>query len=507
MVMLSSFAEYFKTKASQYGKKQFISDLGTGVSYSYTDVDNVTDRLAGCLKESGIKLRDKVALLHKNHTDFILAYLSIIKAGAAIVPINPLFTAKEVCYILQDSGADCLITSELFSKLLEDVKKIGCDLRRIIMKRSEENLQQTLEKEVKHTKPFIAENISADDLAFLIYTSGTTGQPKGVMLSHQNLVFGGANTAQNYGLRETDVVLLCVPMVHIFAHASHILGSLNGGGSVIVMERFQTEKVLQGIEKYSVTWFAGVPTMFVYLLDAFEEQPRKFESLRMALSGGASLSIEHLKRFESRFDVPILEVYGLTESTGLVTGNPVYGVRKPGSIGINVSGVSVNLVKHKGDSNDAGNEGEIVFKGPNATLGYWNRPELTAATIKNGWVYTGDKAWQDKDGYFFIRGRKDELIVSGGYNIYPKEIEDVIYKNEDVLETAVIGEKDRNLGEVPKAFVSLKEGSKVGPSDIQDFCSEHLAKYKIPKYVEIVRELPKSSTGKILKKLLRSKLT
>ncbi|MBT8365468.1 MAG: AMP-binding protein [Deltaproteobacteria bacterium] len=253
---------------------------------------------------------------------------------------------------------------------------------------------------------------------------------------------------------------------------------------------------------YRVTWFPGVPTMFGYLLNEFDVRPRNVSSLRMGLSGGASLAAEHLTRFETTFQAILLEVYGLTESTGLVTANPVYGVRKTGSIGINVSGVSVRLVDPNGIETTGGEVGELIFRGPNATPGYWGQPAMTAASIKDGWVYTGDLARRDEDGYYFIVGRKDELIISGGYNIYPREIEEVLYQHADIIEAAVIGANDQHLGEVPKEYIALRPGSSLNPEMVLDFCSAHLTAYKIPAQVQIMPALPKNPTGKILKKAL-----
>jgi long-chain acyl-CoA synthetase len=497
-----NLTEHVKRKTQCYADRLFLRDLNTDTRYTYETFDQETDRMAGGLRKLGITRGDRVALLHPNHTDFILAYMAIIKAGGVAVPVNTGYTGREVAYILNDSGSRMVITTAAFKTLLEEVRPSVTSLDRIIMKVTDEPLARSLEKECGPLKPDLSEGGTADDLAFIFYTSGTTGSPKGVMLTHRNLVFGGGNTAQNYGLRETDVTIACLPLVHIFANASPVFGSLNSGGCVLVMERFQTEQVLEAMEREGVTWFPGVPTMFGYLLNAFDERPRKTPALRMALSGGASLSAEHLTRFESRFQAPVMEVYGLTESTGLVTANPVYGIRKVGAIGVNVSGVSTRLVDK--DSNEApeGEVGELVFRGPNATPGYWNRPETTAAAIKDGWVRTGDLARQDEDGYYFIVGRKDEMLISGGYNIYPREIEEVLYLHEEISEAAVVGLKDPNLGEVPKAFVSLKAGSRLTPDAIVDFCRLHLAAYKIPRQVTIMAALPKNTTGKILKKEL-----
>ena len=405
--------------------------------------DEVTDRMAGGMKALGLEPGDRVALFHPNHSDFILAYTAIIKAGGVAVPINPLYTAGEVTYILEDSEASALIGTDAVLGLSETVNKAVGGLRWSVIKQTGERLIDAFERTRGDIEPYCIEDADPSDPAFIFYTSGTTGRPKGVILTHRNILFGGANTAQNYGLRETDVTPVCLPLVHIFANASPVLGSLNSGGRVVVMERFQTEDVFDAMTRYRATWFAGVPTMFGYLLNAFEEKPRDVASLRMGLSGGASLSVKHLDRFEELFKAPILEVYGLTESTGLVTANPVYGVRKAGSIGIAVSGVDVRLTDDSCGDVPGGEVGELIFRGPNASAGYWKRPEVTAADIRDGWVRTGDLARSDSEGYYFIVGRKDELIISGGYNIYPREIEEALYSHPQIAEAAVIGVERR----------------------------------------------------------------
>jgi long-chain acyl-CoA synthetase len=494
--------QYLTLKVEQFAERVFLRDFGSPGHYTYRDLADVTDRLAGALQALGVQTGERVALLHPNHSDFILGYFAIIKAGAVAVPINPAYTAGEVLFILQDSGACCLLTTSDFEPLVAEIKEQAVQLKEIVIKNEGQRLMQALDARVGGPEPMAVRDRAPGDAAFIFYTSGTTGRPKGVVLTHRNLIFGGGNTAQNYGLQETDVTIACLPLVHIFANASPVFGSLNSGGSVIVTPRFQTEMVFEAIAQYRVTWFPGVPTMFGYLLNEFDAKPRDVGSLRMGLSGGASLAQEHLTRFETTFQATLLEVYGLTESTGLVTANPVYGVRKTGSIGINVSGVSVRLVDPKGLETPAGEVGELIFQGPNATPGYWGQPEITAANIKDGWVYTGDLARRDEDGYYFIVGRKDELIIAGGYNIYPREIEEVLYRHQDIIEAAVIGVSDQHLGQVPKAYIALRPGSSLQAEAVLEFCRGQLTAYKIPKQVEIRPELPKNPTGKILKKAL-----
>ena len=345
--------------------------------------------------------------------------------------------------------------------------------------------------------------LSAEDSAIIFYTSGTLGQPKGVILTHGNFTFSGPNIARAYGLEEEDITMAVLPLVHVFAVASAVFGSLSSGGTVVILERFQAEAVLRAFEEYRVTWFPGVPTMFNYIYHAYEKGSYSISSMRMGLSGGASLSVELLKNWEERFRAQILEVYGLTESTGLVTANPVQGMRKAGSIGLPVFGVQTRLIDKKGKDAARGEVGELIFKGPNATKGYWRLPEQTAESIRDGWVYTGDLARRDEEGYFYIVGRKKDLIITGGYNVYPREIEEVLYTHPAVYEAAVVGIPDEFRGEIPKAFITLKPGQRTSEEEIIAFCKDNLAPYKVPRQVEICPELPKSSTGKILHRELR----
>ncbi|MEW6529826.1 MAG: AMP-binding protein [Thermodesulfobacteriota bacterium] len=497
-----SVLEHVKAKVALYRNRPLLRDAGGDASYTYEEFDVLTDRVAGGLRAIGLQRGDRVALLHPNHTDLILAYFGVIKGGGVVVPVNPLYTSGEILRILKNSGARWLISSYSLADRANDMRSSAPALERVLVKGETESLEATLERECGALQPRPDEKVGADDLAFIFYTSGTTGEPKGVMLTHRNVVFGGGNTAQNYGLREDDVALVCLPLVHVFANASPLLGTLNSGGCVVVIDRFQTEPVFHALERHRVTWFSGVPTMFGYLLNAFRERSRSIPALRMGLSGGASLSAEHLARFEEMFEAPVVEVYGLTESTGLVTGNPVYGVRKAGSIGVNASGVSARLVDESGRDTPRGEVGEIIFRGPNTTPGYWNKPEATNAAIREGWMHTGDLARQDVEGYYFIVGRKDELIISGGYNIYPREVEEVLYLHEEIAEAAVVGVADPNLGQVLTAFVAPRSGHRLVSEEIRAFCAERLAAYKVPRRVEIMAELPKNSTGKILKKSL-----
>lgn len=492
--------KFLKIQAEKYGEKPFLFSEETSVSYR--TFDRLTDRIAYGLDKLGIRRGDHVAILHPNSVQTLLGYFSIIKAGGVVVPINPVYTPREVRFILNNSEAKGLILYEDFLSLIEEIRDEIPSVRQIIVRKRCETLERAVENTVGTSLSTMKEmDLHPDDAAIMFYTSGTTGSPKGVILTHRNFCFGGPNVAQNYGLREEDVTIAVLPLVHVFCVASPFFGSLSSGGSVVVLEKFKTELVFEAIAKYKVTWFPGVPTMFIYLLNGLSENRHDLSSLRMGLSGGASLPVEILKEWEEKFKAIVIEVYGLTESTGLVTANPVYGIRKPGSIGIAVSGVSTKVVDKEGNELPSGKIGELIFKGPNATRGYFKLPQETMEKIRDGWVYTGDHAWRDEDGYFYVVGREKELIISGGYNIYPREIEEVLHGFPGVNEVAVIGVPDPIKGEVPKAFMALKPGSQVTEDKLVDYCRKNLAPYKIPQ-IKFMDELPKNTTGKIMKKEL-----
>lgn len=494
--------QFLKIRAEKYQDRPLVygREVPDGISYHTFDV--LSDRIAFGLERMGLSQGDHIAVLHPNSPQTLLAYYSIVKAGGVVIPINPVYTPREITFILNNSEAKALILHESFIPKIEEIKKEIPGVTIFIVRKDAEHLEEAVKRTLGSPLSAIkAKGFLPQDPAVIFYTSGTTGSPKGVILTHGNFCFGGPNVAQNYGLRESDCTIAVLPLVHVFCVASPFFGSLSSGGSVVVLDRFKTEEVFEAIERYKVTWFPGVPTMFTYLLNGIAENRRNLSSLRMGLSGGASLPVEVLRQWEEQFKADIIEVYGLTESTGLVTANPVYGTRKPGSIGITVSGVEARVEGKDGQEQPDGEIGELIFKGPNATRGYFNLPGETAEKIKNGWVHSGDHAFRDEEGYFYIVGREKELIICGGYNVYPREIEEVLHGFPGVNEAAVIGVSDTAKGEVPKAFVSVKKGALVTEEALLEYCKKNLAPYKIPR-IAFLEELPKNITGKIMKKEL-----
>jgi long-chain acyl-CoA synthetase len=497
-----NLVEFVRERAKEFGNKVFLWEKKK--SLTYKEFEEVTNRMGAGLQALGLKKGDHAAVLFPNSLDTLLSYFSIIKAGGTAIPINPLYTPREIGFILKNSEAKFLLGAPQFQKPVEGIQSQVPGLRQVLFRSEDESsIIKTIARLAPTGSPLEPVELSSQDNAIIFYTSGTLGTPKGVILTHGNFTFSGPNIAGCYGLKQEDITMAVLPLVHVFAVASPVFGSLSSGGTVVILDRFQADAVLQAFVDYRVTWFPGVPTMFNYIYHAYKNGTYNVSSIRMGLSGGASLSVELLKNWEKRFNAEVLEVYGLTESTGLVTANPVKGVRKAGSIGITVPNVQTRLIDKEGEDVPIGEVGEILFQGPNATKGYWKLPEQTAESIRDGWVHTGDLARQDGEGYFFIVGRKGDLIITGGYNVYPREIEEVLYTHPAVYEAAVIGIADEVKGEIAKAYLTLKPGQTATEKEIVDFCKQNLAPYKVPRQVEIRAELPKSSTGKILHRELR----
>jgi long-chain acyl-CoA synthetase len=352
-----NLVEFVKEIAKEFRNKIFLWEKKN--SLTYQEFDQVTDRMAAGLQALGLEKGNHAAVLFPNSMDTLLSYFAIIKAGGSAIPINPLYTPREIAFILNNSEAKLLLAAPQFQKFVEGVRSRVPGLKQAVFRGEDEpSILRAIARVAPAGDSPKPVELSSRDIAVIFYTSGTLGTPKGVMLTHENFTFSGPNIARCYGLKPDDITMAVLPLVHVFAVASPIFGSLSSGGTVVVVDRFQAETVLQAFVDYRVTWFPGVPTMFNYIYQAYEKGTYDVSSIRMGLSGGASLSVELLKNWEKRFHAEILEVYGLTESTGLVTANPVHGVRKAGSIGITVPNVQTRLVDN--ENKDAG-RGEQEF--------------------------------------------------------------------------------------------------------------------------------------------------
>ena len=350
-------------------------------------------------------------------------------------------------------------------------------------------------------------DVDENETAIILYTSGTTGRPKGAMLTHKNIYSNARDVADYLGFSEDDRVVATLPVFHVFALTVVVNAPLLRGATILLVPRFSPGEIFKITKEKQATIFAGVPTMYNFLYQHPEGRKEDFDSIRLSISGGASLPVALLHNFEEKFDVRISEGYGLSESSPVTCFNPTDRERIPGSIGTNITNVENKVVDELGNEVPVGEVGELIVRGPNVMKGYYKMPEETAAALRDGWLYTGDLARRDEDGYFYIVDRKKDLVIVGGYNVYPREVEEVLFEHRDVVEAAVIGVPDLDFGEAVHAFVVLKDGVKEDVESLQSYCSKRLAKYKVPKHIEFLSELPKNTTGKILRRSLKDHVT
>lgn len=478
---------------------------------TYQELDNLSDSLAHGLINLGLRKQEKVAIFLDNCPEFVFSYFAILKAGGVCVPINYMFKEEEAEYILRDSEAVCFITSRAYLEMAEKLRFKTKTLRMIISSSPTtkdipdfnrlSNLGTTATADV---------DVQPHELAVLLYTSGTTGHPKGAMLSHYNLISNALDCSCAIKVTHKDTFICILPLFHSFAATVCMNLPLLIGAKIVLMKSVRPfKRIIRSIRKNRITIFVGVPSIYNILkntkLPAFLNSYliRLLNPVRICISGAASLPQETFRVFEKKFRIPLLEGYGLTEASPVVTLNPLKGKRKAGSIGLPISkNVQLKIVDENGQEIPKGCIGELLVKGPNVMQGYYKKEKETAETIKDGWLYTGDMARFDEEGYVYIEGRKKEMINVRGLNVYPREIEEVLYQNPKVKEAAVIGVTDYHKGEVPKAFIVLKEGVFATEQEIILYLRQRLAAFKIPKFVEFRNSLPKNTTGKILKRIL-----
>ncbi|HTP23082.1 MAG TPA: long-chain fatty acid--CoA ligase [Solirubrobacteraceae bacterium] len=464
---------------------------------SYSELDEATARLAGLLRERGVEPGDRVGIMLPNVPQFAFAYYGVLRAGGVIVPMNILLKQREVEFYLGDSGAKVIFAWHDFADEAEQgAAAVGTDC--IVVE------PVSFGRLLAGAEPFeeVVER-TADDTAVVLYTSGTTGKPKGAELTHSNLAINADVSKALFSLDHEDVILGALPLFHAFGQTCGLNAAISAGASLTLIPRFSPEAALAGMQRDRVTVFEGVPTMFTALVNYPERERFDTSTLRVCVSGGAALPVEVLRGFEDAFGCVILEGYGLSETSPVACFNHPDRERKPGSIGTPIEGVEMRLVGDDRQPVASVEFGEIAIRGHNVMKGYWNRPDATADAIdSDGWFYTGDIARIDEDGCYFIVDRKKELIIRGGYNVYPREIEEVLYEHPCVREAAVIGIPHAELGEEVGAAVALKPGADVSESDIRDYVKANVAAYKYPRYVWFVEELPKGATGKILKRAI-----
>ena len=501
MSAINTVPELLRAQASRIPEQPFVRWRGRSVSYG--EFDARTDALAAGLADLGVKPGDVVSVMLPNCLEFLEAWWAILKAGAVFGPINPAFTAPEAAYVVGHSQAVAVVTDARGAGTLVDVRRTPelAGLWHVIS--VDDGGDEALESLAGRSGQVPAGQRGPDDLATLMYTSGTTGKPKGAMLTHGNLLANAAMAAELLPLVAGERVGMILPLFHVNAQIVTCVVPMMIGCEVAMWERFSASTFWQTVAELEPVAVSAVPTILAAVLHT-ANAPTGPTSLRYIVCGAAPLSRDLLEAFESRFDIRILEGYGLTESTCVSSLNPYYGVRKPGSIGLPVRGQQMKIVTpDDGGAVDDGELGEIVVKGPNVMAGYLHNPDATAKTIRDGWLHTGDVGYMDADGYFFIVDRAKDMIIRGGENIYPREIEEVLYTHPDVLECAVIGVPHEVRGEEVLAVLAPKPGAELDEEELKAWAGERLAAFKVPRRFEIRAELPKTTTGKISKPPLR----
>src|SRR3954465_5884706 len=464
------------------------------VVLTYAEFRDAALRVAAFLQQRGVEPGDRVGMVLPNVVSFPVLFYGAQLAGAAVVPMNPLLKAREVEYYLRDSGARVVLAAEAVAEpAREAAATVGIEAVAV---------DPALPREAMAAQPAAgAVERGDDDAAVILYTSGTTGQPKGAELTHAGLN-SNARTTQETLMEGTadDVLVGCLPLFHVFGLTCSLNAGVLAGATLTLIPRFDGTKALSVVERDKVTIFEGVPTMFSAMLHSPDAGTTDVSSLRLCVSGGSAMPVEVMRSFEETFGCIVLEGYGLSETSPVASFNHPHAERKPGSIGTPIRGVEMRLVDDEGGDVTRGDVGEIAIRGENLMKGYWNRPEESAKSIPDGGFRTGALARQDEDGYFFIVDRKKEMIIRGGYNIYPREIEEALYEHPAVAEAACVGIAHPDLGEEVAAAVALKPGASAEVDELREFVKARVAAYKYPRHVWLVDALPKGPTGKILRR-------
>ncbi|RJP14835.1 MAG: long-chain fatty acid--CoA ligase [Candidatus Abyssobacteria bacterium SURF_5] len=532
--------DYFVPNTIRYPKvpAHFLLDLAAskykdgiatdfyGATLTYRRLRVLVNQLASSLAEMGIKKGDRVGVMLPNCPQIIIAYYATLRIGAIVVNVNPLYTERELEHQLNDSGTETVFCIDMHVQKIRNVKeKTG--VKNTIVTRvldfmvpdplenvapyedlagGEYGFLDLLKKGESKLPPIV--DIDINEPAVLQYTGGTTGLSKGATLSHKNIV---SNTVQ-VGLwatelmpRDQQVYLIVIPIFHSYGMTCGMNAGMFSGAKMVLIPRFDIDDLLNAFMTHDITYFPGVPTLFTAILNHPNAAEAGLERVALFNSGSAPLPIETINGITA-LGISMTEGYGLSEASPVTHSTPILGVRKPGSIGIPFPDTDSKIV----DPDDwqkelpPGAEGELIIKGPQVMLGYWNKPQESEQQLKDGWLLTGDIARMDEDGYFYIVDRKKDLIIAGGYNIYPREVDEVLYQHPKVMEAAVIGVPHEYRGETVKAFIVLRPGETATAEEITKFCKENLAPYKVPKIIEFRTELPKTAVGKILRKELRA---
>jgi long-chain acyl-CoA synthetase len=497
-----NLGELLRRRVAASPEKDFLFSESDGRRFSYEQFEQAVDRTARLLQSHGVGKSDVVSLLMPNSAEYVIAYFACWELGALAGPINSLLKEEEISYVLNNSEAKTILIHSEFLPRLDNIGKNLPHLDSVIL----------FDDEAQATSAFVNSSstnlglpdINPDDEAIIIYTSGTTGKPKGCLLTHGNLIANARQISEWLQFTTDDRLLSIMPLFHMNAVSVTTMSALYAGGSTVVSPRFSASRFWQIISDYEITSFGSVATMLSMLLSKYPDgvpAGLKTDQLRFAMCGSAPVPAEVMQRFEETFNCLVIEGYGLSESTCRSTFNPPDKRRRPGSCGIPI-GNEMRVVDEEDNEVSDGELGEIVMRGENILKGYYRNDEATATAFRNGWFHTGDVGYRDQDGFFYIVDRKSDMIIRGGENIYPREIDEVLYQHPAVAAAATIGVPDPLYGEDVAAFVVLEEGKMASEAELIAYCRERLADYKSPKTIRVVESIPKGPTGKLLKRKL-----
>jgi long-chain acyl-CoA synthetase len=507
-----NIGQLLETRVAESPEKGFLFSEASGQALTYQQFDQTVNDAARLLCSLGVSRGQRVSLFLTNRVEYLVFYFGCFKIGAWAGPVNALLKSHEVEFIIQNSEAETVITQPDLYPVLAECRSNLSSLRNVIVVEGDGS-----DTTITYSVPTIAElssgsyelssmDIALDDEAVIIYTSGTTGKPKGVLLTHGNLLCNAEQIADWLHLTSNDRALMIMPLFHVNALMTTCLASLWVGGSVVLAPRFTAKRHWELVSRYDVTYFGSVATMLSLLNQTYPDGlPKDIDTgkLRFALCGSAPVPVQVLERFESLFQCPVVEGYGLSESTCRSTFNPPDERRRPGSVGLPI-GNEVKVFDDDDRELGPGKVGEIVLRGPNLMKAYYRNEQATETAFRSGWFHTGDLGYRDEEGFFYIVDRKSDMIIRGGENIYPREIDEVLYRHPKVKDAATVGVKDELYGEEVKSFVVLKDGMPATEEEILEFCRQELADFKCPKSVVFLKDIPKGPTGKLLKRELVS---
>jgi long-chain acyl-CoA synthetase len=495
-----------KQRTTRTPGKLFLFSEPDGRQFTYLEFEAAVNRAAALLAAHGVRKGDVVSLLMPNSAEYIIAYFACWKLGAIAGPVNSLLKEHEIEFVMNNSEAKAILVHSEFQPRIESIRADLPHLKSVIRfdDEAEATCEIRQEEQKKGGQDTRAASVNKADDAIIIYTSGTTGKPKGCLLTHGNVIANARQISNWLSFTENDRLLTIMPLFHMNAVSVTTMSALYAAGSTVISPKFSASQFWKTISDYQVTSFGSVATMLSILLNTYPDgvpEGLQTDQLRFAMCGSAPVPAEVMKKFEETFNCPVVEGYGLSESTCRSTFNPPDERRRPGSCGLPI-GNEMKVVDDNDNEVSAGELGEIVLRGENILKGYFKNPEATEGAFRNGWFHTGDVGYRDKDGFFYIVDRKSDMIIRGGENIYPREIDEVLYQHPAVAAAATIGVPDDLYGEEVAAFIVLKDGTNVSEEELISYCAERVADYKCPKSVRIVKDIPKGPTGKLLKREL-----